>query len=154
MLGWVDAWANIMRKVIWKDDQLKQLMKLPSGTNILQFRDRYFIRAGFTNELVTDEICRIVYSDLPGHDTDVPNVRRNIMSFDIYVKDEEMYNVDNDRLKSRADLIASRLYKILTQDRYVAKTGYRFWSGGDYDLGTRTVGYSRKTLLLNYMKVY
>lgn len=154
MIGWLKAWNTIIRQIIWKDDELKTLMKLPAKINIIQFVDKYFIRAGFTNELLTDEVCRIIYSDVQGGDTEVPNVRKNMMTFDIYVKKEELHNVGNDRLMSRADLIAERLYKLLTQERYLADTGYRFWIAGDWDLGTRTVGYVRKTLALYYMKVY
>ena len=154
MFGWINSWNKIIREVIWKDYELKQLMKLPPKTGILQFCDRYFIRAGFTNELLTDEVCRIVYSDVQGNDTQVPNVRKNMLVFDIYVKQEELHNYGDDRLLSRADLIAARLYKDLTQERYIAETGYRFWIAGDWDLGTRTVGYVRKSIAFYYMKVY
>ena len=154
MMGWLKAWNTIIRQIIWKDSELKSLMEVPAKTNILQFCDKYFIRAGFTNELLTDEPCRIIYSDIQGGDTEVPNIRKNMMTFDIYVKQEELHNVGNDRLMSRADLIAERLYKLLTQERYLAGTGYRFWIAGDWDLGTRTVGYVRKTIAFYYMKVY
>ena len=154
MLGWIRNWNKIIREVIWQDYALKQLMKLPPKTNILQFCERYFIRAGFTNELLTDEVCRIVYSDMQGGDTKVPNIRKNMMTFDIYVKQEELHNIGDDRLLSRADLIAERLCKLLTQERYIADTGYRFWIAGDWDLGTRTVGYARKSIAFYYMKVY
>lgn len=154
MLGWTNAWNTIFRKVIWKDYELKRLMKIPKQTGILQFADRYFIRAGFTNKLLTDEICRIVYSDVQGHDTDVPNVKKNMMVFDIYVKQDEMHGIGDDMLLNRTDVIASHLFKLLTKDRYVAETGYRFWPAGDWDTGTRTVGYARKTFALYYMKVY
>lgn len=154
MMGWLNAWNTIIRQIIWKDDTLKTLMKLPAKTNIIQFIERYFIRAGFTDELLTDEVCRIVYSDVQGSDTEVSNVKKNMMTFDIYVKENELHNVGNDRLLSRADLIAERLYKLLTQERYLAGTGYRFWIAGDWDLGTRTVGYTRKTIAFYYMKVY
>lgn len=154
MLGWINAWNKIIREIIWKDYDLKRLMKIPPKTGILQFCDRYFIRAGFTNTLLSDEVCRIVYSDEQGSDTNVPNARRNMMTFDIYVKQEELHNVGDDRLISRADLIAERIYKDLTNERYLADTGYRFWIAGDWDLGTRTVGYLRKTVAFYYMKVY
>lgn len=155
MIGWTNAWNTIIRQVIFKDTELKDLMKLPGKTNIVQFTDRYFIRAGFSNKLLTDEICRIVYADTAQGETAVPNVKRNIMTFDIFVKDEEMYNIGKDRLVSRLDYIADRLYKLLTQKRYLQNTGYRFWiAAQDLDLGTKTVGYSRKTIAFYYMKVY
>ena len=155
MLGWTNAWNTIIRQVIWPDHELKVLMKMPPKTGILQFNDRYFIRAGYSNKLLTDEVCRIVYADTINIDTDVPNVKKNMMTFDIFVKQEEMRNIGDDRLVTRLDLIAERIYKLLTKDRYLADTGYRFWlANGDLDLGTRTVGYSRRTIAFYYMKVH
>ena len=154
MLGWINAWNKIIRQVIFKDYDLRRLMKLPSKTGVIQFTERYFIKAGYTNKLLTDEVCRIVYADVQGSQTEVPNVKRNMMTFDIYVKNEEMRNCGDDGLVMRTHLIAERLYKLLTSERYLADTGYRFWPAGDWDLGTRTAGYSRYTIAFYYMKVY
>ena len=134
--------------------RLRRLMKIPPKTGIIQFTDRYFIRAGYSNKLLTDEPCRIVYADTQGKDTDVPNVKRNMMTFDIYVKQEDLRNATDDGLVFRTHLIAERLEKLLTSERYLADTGYRFWIAGDWDLGTRTVGYARYTIAFYYMKVY
>ena len=76
MMGWLKAWNTIIREVIWRDHDLKVLMKMPPKTGILQFCDRYFIRAGYSNKLLTDEVCRIVYADVQGDDTKVPNVKK------------------------------------------------------------------------------
>lgn len=154
MMGWINAWNTIIRKAIWTDHDLKVLMKMPPKTGIIQFVDRYFIRAGYTNKLLTDEVCRIVYSDTQGYETEVPNVKKNLMIFDIYVKSEELRNIGDDRLVTRLDLIAERLYKLLTSERYLKETGYRFWIAGDWDGGTRVTGYHRKTIAFHYMKVY
>ena len=155
MLGWVNAWNTIIRKVIFPDNELKRLMKIPAGTKITDFVQYYFIKAGYTNELLTNQICRVVYSDTAGKDTDVPNVRKNMMTFDIYVKTKNMYDTDqDDMLISRLQLISARLNHLLTQERYLYGTGYRFWIAGDWDLGTRTNGYSRYTIAFYYMKVY
>ena len=154
MLKWTKAWNRIIREKIWPDHELKVLMKLPPKTGILQFCNRYFIRAGFSNKLLTDEVCRIVYADTMSSDTAVANVKKNIMTFDIYVKHEEMYNVGDDRLISRLDLIADKLNRILTSERYLADTGFRFWIASELDLGTSTVSYARKTIAYYYMKVY
>lgn len=154
MLGWINAWNRIIREVIWPDHKLKQLMKIPKQTGILQFCDRYFIRAGYTNKVLSDEVCRIVYADVQGHDTAAPNIKKNMMTFDIYVKQEELHNVGDDRLLMRTQLIAERIYELLTRERYLADTGYRFWIAGDWDLGTRTSGYARYTIAFYYMKVY
>lgn len=154
MLGWINAWNKIIRTVIFKDAELKRLMKIPAKTGIIQFTDRYFIRAGYTSKLLTDEVCRIIYADVEGTLTEVPSVKRNMMTFDIYVKNEELRNVGDDGLVLRTHLIAERLYKLLTSERYLQDTGYRFWIAGDWDLGTRTAGYSRYTIAFHYMKVY
>ena len=155
MIGWINAWNKIIRKVIFPDYKLKQLMKIPAKTKITDFVQYYFIRAGYTNELLTNQVCRIVYGDTAGKDTDVPNVRKNMMTFDIYVKTKNLYDTDeDDMLISRTQLIANRLNYLLTKDRYLQETGYRFWIAGDWDLGTRTTGYSRYTISFYYMKVY
>lgn len=154
MFGWINSWNHIIRNVIFKDYDLKRLMKIPKQTGIIQFTDRYFVKAGFTNKLLTDEVCRIVYADIQGSQTEVANVKRNMLQFDIYVKNEELRGVGDDGLVLRTHLIAERLYKLLTSERYLADTGYRFWIAGDWDLGTRTSGYSRYTIAFYYMKVY
>lgn len=154
MLGWINNWNYIIRNVIFKDYDLKRLMKIPKQTGVIQFTERYFIKAGYTNKLLTDEVCRIVYADVQGSQTEVPNVKRNMLTFDIYVKNEELRGVGDDGLVMRTHLIAERLYKLLTSERYLADTGYRFWIAGDWDLGSRTAGYSRYTIAFYYMKVY
>ena len=154
MLKWIRDWNKIIRTVIFADHELKRLMKLPPKTGVIQFCDNYFIRAGYTSKTLTNEVCRIIYGDVQGVPTDVPNVRRNMMTFDIYVKEAELRTVGDDALINRAHLIAARLQYLLTQSRYIADTGYRFWIAGDWDLGTRTIGYVRYTIAFNYMKVY
>lgn len=154
MIGWINAWNKIIRNVIFRDYDLKRLMKIPPKTGIIQFTDRYFVRAGYTNKLLTDEVCRIVYGDVQGAADEVPNVTKNMMTFDIYVKNEELRNATDDGLQLRTHLIAERLYKLFTKERYLEDTGYRFWIAGDWDLGTRTAGYSRYTIAFYYMKVY
>ena len=154
MMGWFNAWNKIIRNVIWPDKELRSLMKLPPKTGIIQFIDRYFIRAGYSNKLLTDEVCRIVYADAQGAPTDVPNVTKNMMTFDIYCKTDELHNFGDDRLVMRTHVIAERLFKLLTSERYLADTGYRFWPAGDWDMGTRVPGYVRYCVAFWYLKVY
>lgn len=154
MMQWINDWNTIIRRVIFPDVELKTLMKIPEKTNIINFIDKYFIRAGYTNKLVENESVRIVYSDIQGDDTSVPNVKRKMLTFDIYVKIEDLHNVGEDRLAMRTQLIANRLIQLLTKDRYLQDTGYRFWVAGDWDLGTRTTGYARYCVAFYYMKVY
>lgn len=154
MMGWMQAWNTILRKVIFQDVILKRLMKVPTNIKIIPFTNNYFVRAGYTNKVLTDEVCRVIYADVQGSDTRVPNVKRNMMTFDIYVRQDELHTAGDDALIFRTHLIAERLNKLLTSERYLLDTGYRFWIAGDWDLGTRTTGYARYTIAFYYMKVY
>lgn len=155
---WIDDWNTILRDVLFADEELKRLMKIPKGTGIIEFIDRYMIRAGYTSKILKDESVRIVYGDVRANQTDVSNVKRNEMSFDIYVKFEDLRNADTDRLKLRTQMIANRLTELLTcphedfDGHYL--NGYRFRHAGDWDMGTRTIGYARYNVSFYYMKVY
>jgi hypothetical protein len=129
-------------------------MKIPEKTSIITFIDKYFIRSSWTNETLTDEDVRVVYWTGKGSDTASPNVIRNMMTFDIYVKTKELHNIGNDRLMMRTQMIASRIHTLLTSKRYTNDTGYRFWPAGEWDSGTKTPGYSRYTIAFYYMEVY
>lgn len=129
-------------------------MKVPENTDIITFIDKYFIRAGYTGKVLDDEHVRVVYAEVQGSDTRVPNVMRNMLTFDIYVKLEDLHNVGKDRLVMRTKKISNRQLEQLTNERYIADTGYRFSIAGTWDGGTRTIGYARYTLALYYMQVY
>ncbi len=153
---WMNDWNTIIRTVIFPDNELKELMRIPENTNIITFIDKYFMRQGYSNTLLENEDVRIIYGDVISHETEVPNVKRNEMSFDIYVKYEHLHNVGNDRLQMRTQLIANRLITLLTKDGTSGKYlgGYRFWPKSDLDLGTRTTGYARYCVTFEYIKVY
>lgn len=153
---WMNDWNTIIRDVIYPDDELKSLMRVPQETGIIDFIDKYFVRAGYTNSLLEHEDVRIVYGDIASSETEAPNIVKNEMAFDIYVRLEHLHNVGRDRLQYRTHLIANRLIDLLTDKGTSGKYlgGYRFWVKNDLDLGTKTVGYARYCLTLNYMKVY
>lgn len=150
--SWIDDWNDIIRNVIFKDEELKSLMKLPANTNIITFIDKYFIRAGYTTEVLTNESVRIVYGTIARGDAMNPYVTRNEMSFDIYVKLEDLHNVERDRLVFRNHLIAKRLIDLLTNQRYLG--AYRFTVEGEGDMGTSTIGYTRYNVTFGFMKTY
>lgn len=152
LYSWLNDWNNIIRYVLFSDKTLKELMLIPEGTSILTFTDKYFIRAGYTSELLSNEAVRIVYGDVYAYETDVPRVTRNELSFDIYVKDQEEHNASSDLLLHRSQLIANRLIYLLTHNRYLY--GYRFWPIGDTNMGTRVIGYNRYNVSFNYMRAY
>jgi len=82
---WMDMWNNILRNVIYPNEEFKELMKIPDNVSIIDFIDKYFIRAGYTNTVLTNQSVRIIYSDVNSKDINM-GVTRNELSFDIYVK--------------------------------------------------------------------
>lgn len=149
---WADNWNSILRTVIFKDDELKRLMLIPESATIIDFRDKYFIQAGYTSESLTNEPVRIIYGHINvGDDENSECVSKMKLSFDIYVQSKQLYNATKDRLKRRSDLIAERLLFLLKKQRYLF--GYRFYNPKENDLGTSTIGYTRKNITFSYMKV-
>lgn len=148
---WTKEWNDIIRDVIFPNEELKQLMKIPQRTSIIDFIDKYFIRAGYTNTVLTNQSVRIIYADVDSYDVG-QGVTQNEIGFDIYVKLEELHNVGEDRLAFRTDLIANKLVELLTKDRYLG--AYRFWVAGQTDIGTSAIGYARHHISFKYMRVY
>lgn len=153
---WINDWNEIIRDVIYPDIELRQLMRLPKSVGIIEFIDKYFIRSGYSNQVLEHEDVRIVYGNTGAHETETPNVTKNEMSFDIYVKQEHLHNVGNDRLQLRTHLIAAKLIELLTKHGTSGKYlgGYRFWVKNEMDLGTRTTGYARYCVTFYYVRVY
>ena len=149
--SWIDDWNEIVRNVLFDDPILIELMKVPDNIGIIEFIDRYFIRAGYTNKILKDESVRIVFGSV-AVPTDTPNVTRNMMSFDIYVKNEDLHNIGKDRLVMRTHLIAKRLIELLTKNRY--NGAYRFYDPHESDMGTSAIGYARYNMSISYMRTY
>lgn len=148
---WINDWNDIIRHVIFSDKELMNLMKIPEKTSIIDFIDRYFIRAGFTNKILSNEDVRIVYGSTSSA-TNIDGVASNVMNFDIYVKLENLHNVGVDRLVMRTQLIAQRLIYLLTRVRYNGV--YRFYDPVEGDMGTSAVGYARYRVSLSYTRTY
>lgn len=148
---WINDWNDIIRHIIFSDKELMSLMKIPEKTSIIDFIDRYFIRAGFTNKILSNEDVRIVYGSTSST-TNIDGVTSNVMNFDIYVKLENLHNVGVDRLVMRTQLIAQRLIYLLTRVRYNGV--YRFYDPVEGDMGTSAVGYARYRVSLSYTRTY
>lgn len=91
---------------------------------------------------------RVNYYDEQGYDTGNKNVVRKYKAFDIYVKESELYNATNDRIKSRAALISERIKYLLLKQQVIC--GLHFDYKDEYDLWTKTVGYYRYHLVFAY----
>ena len=149
---WVKEWNNIVRFVLFEDITFRKLMELPDDITIIDFIDNYFIRGGSANKILTDEKVRIVYGHIANPLDDTPYVSGNMLSFDIYVKNEELHNVSTDRLEMRTVAIAERLKYLLTRKRYTQNL-YRFRVTHESDMFTSTVGYARYNITFSYLKV-
>lgn len=79
-------------------------------------------------------------------------VTRNELSFDIYVKLDDLHNVGKDRLRFRTNMIANKLVQLLTKTKHVC--GYRFWIVGETDIGTSAIGYARHNITFGYLRSY
>lgn len=124
-------------------------MEIPENTTIIQYITKYFMEAGRTGTPLTNENVRVIYGETHAQDTPAPNVKLKELNIDIFVKYEEQYNYGEDRLLSRDRLIANRILYLLTNQRY--NGGYRFWPKDKGPKVSRTVGYARFQLVLNYM---
>lgn len=145
---WQDNWNNVVREEIFPDKKLKQLMLIPPDTDIAKFTEKYFIRDGSTDELLTNEKVRIVHHDTQGFDTFNYGVKGKYREFDIYVAEDEEHTAGNDWLKSRQVQIAERIKYLLLRKRYCQNI--RFWYEDEYDMWTKTVGYKMYRLTFFY----
>ena len=123
-------------------------MLVPDGTPIVQFITKHFIEDAAPDALLTTETVRVNHYDTQGRDTNNKNVIRKYKEFDIYVKESVLFNATNDRIKSRAKLIAERIKYLLLKNQIVC--GLHFDYRDEYDLWTKTVGYYRYHLVMTY----
>ena len=149
---WIQDWNNIVRNVIFADEELRSLMKLPEDITLSEFDRKYFINAGNAAEVLTNESVRIVYGMSHNGNTSNPHVRISELSFDIYVRSKDQRVLGEDILTRRSVLITSRLVDLLTSKRYLGV--YLFWVSGETDLATSAVGYVRRHIDFSYEKVY
>ena len=124
------------------------LIPARSQGNIREFIARYFIEDVMPDELVIDEAVRIICYEEEGAKLGTPHVTKKYLSFDIYVKEDSLYNATNDRLQRRDKLIAQRLKELLLWKEHIC--GLRFQYEDEYHLGAKTIGYRRYHLVLSY----
>ena len=145
---WKDRWNDVIRTVFFRDEELKRLMNVPPGTPILTFITKYFIASAAPDELLLTEDVRIHHYDSQGAETDNQNVIRKDEEFDIFVKESQLHNVGEDRLQSRADLIAERIKYLLLKEQHICCMHFDYRDS--FDLWTKTVGYQRLHLVFSY----
>lgn len=147
---WNDNWNNVIRNVIYPDEKLRELMLIPEGTDILKFTDKYFIRDGSTDELLTNEKVRIVCRDEKmSRGLGSRKVTGHFKSFDIFVNEDVEHTATEDRLQNRQVLIAERLKYLLLRQYNCQNLHFDFED--EYDQWTKTVGYKLYRLTFFYI---
>lgn len=147
---WNDNWNNVIRNVLWPDAVLRELMLIPAGTDLMKFQDKYFIRDGSTDELLTTEKVRIVWhDDKLSRGLGNPNVFGHFKTFDIYVSEDVEHTATNDRLQSRQVLIAERIKYLLLRQHNCQNLHFEYED--EFDNWTKTVGYKLYKLTFFYI---
>lgn len=119
--------------------------------NLRTFLDKYFVLDEMGGEILATEQVRVLYYVSEGKSLG-EHVRQKFLHFDIYVKREQVYNVDADRLRRRDQCIAQRIHELLTKETYAGNL--RFHYEDEFDLATKTVGYRRYHIVFSYKTTY
>lgn len=147
---WNDNWNNVIRNVLFEDDKLKELMLIPDGTDIMKFQDKYFIRDGSTDELLTNEKVRIVWhDDTMSRGMGNRKVHGHFKTFDIYVSEDVEHTATRDRLQNRQVLIAERIKYLLLRRHNCQNLHFEYED--EFDNWTKTVGYKLYKLTFFYI---
>lgn len=147
--SWSMRWDDILRDVLFPDEELAELMMIPEDTDIVTWIEKYFVDAALCTELVTDEDVRILWYEDQSRRTTNPLVNGRVLSFDIYVKTDHLRDATNDLLRTRTRMIVEKLTEILTSRDTVGRIAFMY--DDDYSLGTKTVGYMRHRLTVKYL---
>lgn len=146
---WKDNMNNVIRDVFFNDEELIELMLIPSSErdDIVQFIDKYFIRDVAPDEIITTENVRICYGESEGVSIG-SNMVNKILYFDVYVKNEHLHDVDNDMLKFRTDCICQKIKEDLTDTKYVCRIDFVYKD--DFSMYTRLANYTRQRIVFTY----
>lgn len=152
-MSWTQNMADVIREVIFQDEELKRLMMIPEGdqNNLSAFRDRYFIRGNPAGEIVGDEPVRIVYSEGEPSETSAPNIFKHRIEFSVYCQSKHCYDAAEDRTLHRGHLIGERLIQLLSGKRLC---NIRFYARGLYDQTIRMAGFERVSAVFTYKRIY
>lgn len=152
---WDDNWNQIVRTVIFKDDKLLTLMMVPSAqkNDLVKFIRERFIETAQPDEPLLNQDVLVYYCDTEGESFGSTNkVRKRYLEFDIYVKKDNLYNCSSDRMKRRDKAIFERLKYLLCKDTYICDMRYDIED--DFELASKTIGYSRYHVIFSYKKTY
>lgn len=145
---WYDNVTNVFGQVLFKDEELLGLMLVPErdARNPIALRNQYIVMDDMADRLLVDEAVRILYDE----DACVKisqNVQIRYVDFSIYVRSDQLYNVEPNRLIRRDVRIAERLKHLLHGKRHFDAA---FQYEDSYPSPTRAEGYSCFTILFSY----
>lgn len=125
-----------------------------AGKNDIKiFITKHFIETALPDEPVIDQDVLVYYHDAEGANFGSTSfVRQRYLEFDIYVKKSVQYNATDDRMQRRDKLIFERLKYLLTKEKYTCNMRYECID--DFELLSRTIGYSRYHIIFSYKKTY
>lgn len=152
-MSWHENFMGVLRDVIFADTELKELMMIPEKDikNIVAFRDKYFINEAQSDALLDGIPVRILYSEGEPTETDSIHIMKSRVFFHIYVESKHSYDYGTNRLLHRAELIASRLNKLLSGKKIHNIT---FHCRGIYDQTSKREGYDHKVAVFMYKKIF
>lgn len=147
---WNDNWNNYVRYVLFPDEELRELMMIPEDDqdDLRLFLAKYLVEDPMSDIIVEKQDVIITYYDERGTQHGPPQVHKKYKSFDIFVKQEHLYDCDEDRMRARTKRIAQRIKELLTDKPH--QYGLNFTYVDDYPLGTKLVGYVRYHLQFSY----
>lgn len=151
---WADNWNDVILTVLFPDEKLKTLLMIPASerNDIMKFITQYFVKYPMSDVVLEDHKVRVIYDDDRGEPTNIPEVVKKYLVFDIFVKSDYIYNADDNRLKDRSILIFERIKYLLTRNEYVCNM--KFTCIDDYGVGSKTIGYRRYRGVFTYHKTY
>lgn len=149
---WQGNLANAIRD-IFQDEELKDLMLIPKADqdSLVAFRDRYFVNQPISDDLMFTQKVRVLYADENPTETRSPHVMYHRIYCHIFVKNTDTYNVGQDRMIHRGDLIAVRLKQLFCD---MPHENIKFTCRGMYDLSSKMEGYDHKCVVFRYKRIY
>lgn len=148
MRTWYDNLVNVFGQVLFKDQHLLALMLVPpkERQNPIALRNKYIVMDDMADRLLVDEAVRILYDEDACVKID-RNVQIKYVDFSIYVRADQLYNVEPNRLIRRDVRIAERIKHLLHNRIHF---DVKFQYEDSYPSPTKAEGYACYTVLFSY----
>lgn len=148
MRTWYDNLTSVIGEVLYKDQRLMELMLVPEKdrSNPVALRNQYLVMDDMADRVLVDEPVRILFDE----DACVKinqHVQIKYVDFSIYVRTDQLYNVERSRLIRRDVRIAERIRHLL-HGRLLFDTQFQYEDS--YPTPTRAEGYACFTVLFSY----